>query len=205
MGLALAERAARRGASVTVIAANVALAAPPGVEVVPVGTAAELGSACDERFDACDVLLMAAAVADFRPRDPVAHKLKKSDASTPVSIDLEPTEDVLSGLAARRRPGQVLVGFAAEHGDGAVAYGRGKLERKRLDAIVINDISQPGIGFDASENEVTIIVAGGAERRMTRAGKGHIADGVLDEVQKLLAKESDDRAIRTDPTRAARV
>ena len=205
MGLALAERAARRGASVTVIAANVALAAPPGVEVVPVGTAAELGSACDERFDACDVLLMAAAVADFRPRDPVAHKLKKSDASTPVSIDLEPTEDVLSGLAARRRPGQVLVGFAAEHGDGAVAYGRGKLERKQLDAIVINDISQPGIGFDASENEVTIIVAGGAERRMTRAGKGHIADGVLDEVQKLLAKESDDRAIRTDPTRAARV
>jgi phosphopantothenoylcysteine decarboxylase/phosphopantothenate--cysteine ligase len=205
MGFALAERAAHRGAGVTVIAANVGLTPPPGVEVIPVGSAAELGAACDERFDACDVLLMAAAVADFRPRDPVSYKLKKSDPSTPASIDLEPTEDVLSGLAARRRPGQVLVGFAAEHGDGAVAYGRRKLERKHLDAIVINDISQPGIGFEASDNEVTIILAGGAERRMTRAGKGHIADGVLDEVEKLRAKESDDRAIRTDPTRAARV
>jgi phosphopantothenoylcysteine decarboxylase / phosphopantothenate---cysteine ligase len=205
MGFALAERAARRGASVTVVAANVGLAPPRGVEVVPVGTAAELGAACHERFDACDVLLMAAAVADFRPRDPVSYKLKKSDPSNPPRVELEPTEDVLSTLAARRRAGQVLVGFAAEHGEGAVAYGRGKLERKQLDAIVINDISQPGIGFDAAENEVTIVLAGGAERRMTRAGKGHIADGVLNEVEKLLAKESDDRAIRTDAARAARV
>jgi phosphopantothenoylcysteine decarboxylase/phosphopantothenate--cysteine ligase len=186
MGFALAERAARRGASVTVVAANVGLAPPRGVEVVPVGTAAEL-------------------VADFRPRDPVSYKLKKSDPSNPPRVELEPTEDVLSTLAARRRAGQVLVGFAAEHGEGAVAYGRGKLERKQLDAIVINDISQPGIGFDAAENEVTIVLAGGAERRMTRAGKGHIADGVLNEVEKLLAKESDDRAIRTDAARAARV
>ncbi|HEY2441133.1 MAG TPA: bifunctional phosphopantothenoylcysteine decarboxylase/phosphopantothenate--cysteine ligase CoaBC [Solirubrobacteraceae bacterium] len=205
MGFALAERAARRGAQVTVVAANVALAPPPGVEVVPVVTAAELGAVCAERFPESDVLLMAAAVADFRPRDPAGHKLKK-DAGPP-RVELEPTEDVLSALAQARRPGQVLVGFAAEHGGDAVAYGRAKLDRKRLDAIVVNDISQPGIGFDAAENEVTMIVAGGDDHRLARSSKELIADGVLDEVEKLLvsSKESDDRATRTDADRASRV
>ena len=207
MGFALAQQAARRGARVTVVAANVALATPPGVEIVPVTTAAELGAACAGRFGDCDVLLMAAAVADFRPREPAARKLKKSDPPVAPQIELEVTEDVLSALSDRRRPGQVLVGFAAEHGPGAEEYGRGKLERKHLDAIVVNDVSQPGIGFDTPENEVTIVLAQGAARRLARAGKTSIADGVLDVVQDLLslAKESDDRAIRTGPTRAARV
>jgi phosphopantothenoylcysteine decarboxylase / phosphopantothenate---cysteine ligase len=207
MGFALAERAARRGAEVTVIAANVSLPAPESVDVVPVTTAAELKAACDERFAETDVLLMAAAVADFRPRDPAAHKIKKTDPAGPPVLELEPTEDVLSALAATRRPGQVLVGFAAEHGDGAIAYGRDKLERKRLDAIVVNDISQPGIGFDAAENEVTILLVDGSEHRLRRTRKEQIAEGVLDEVDKLLvlAKESDDRTIRTDPARAAGV
>ena len=203
MGFALAGRAARRGAEVTVIAANVSLPAPPGVHVVPVGTAAELNVACEERFTQTDVLLMAAAVADFRPRDPAAEKIKKDGG--PPELALEATEDVLSALGAGRRPGQVLVGFAAEHGDRAVEYGRDKLERKRLDAIVVNDISRPGIGFDAAENEVTILVADGSEHRLRRSRKEQIADGVLDEVDRLLAKESDDRAIRTDPARAAGV
>jgi phosphopantothenoylcysteine decarboxylase/phosphopantothenate--cysteine ligase len=203
MGFALAERAARRGAHVTVIAANVTLPEPAGVEVVAVESAAELEAACAERFDACDVLLMAAAVADFRPTDPAGHKLKK-DAGVP-RVELEPTADVLSALAARRRPGQLLVGFAAEHGADAVDFGRDKLARKRLDAIVINDISQAGIGFDSSENEVTIVLADGSDRSLSRAGKGHIADGVLDEVEKLRVKESHNRAIRTDPARPARV
>jgi phosphopantothenoylcysteine decarboxylase/phosphopantothenate--cysteine ligase len=205
MGFALAERAARRGAQVTVVAANVTLEPPLGVEVVPVVTAAELGAVCAERFPESDVLLMAAAVADFRPRDPAGHKLKK-DAGPP-RVELEPTEDVLSALAQARRPEQVLVGFAAEHGGDAVAYGRAKLDRKRLDAIVVNDISQPGIGFDAAENEVTMIVAGGDDHRLARSSKELIADGVLDEVEKLLvsSKESDDRAIRTDADRASRV
>ncbi len=203
MGFALAERAARRGAEVTVVAANTALPTPPGVSVVPVGTAAELKAACDERFDATDVLLMVAAVADFRPRDPAAHKLKKDDGAP--SLELEPTEDVLSALSGRRRPGQVLVGFAAEHGDGAIDYARDKLRRKRLDAIVVNDISQPGIGFDAADNEVTVLARDGSEHRLRRSRKEHIADGVLDEVEKLRAKESDDRAIRTDPARTAGV
>jgi phosphopantothenoylcysteine decarboxylase/phosphopantothenate--cysteine ligase len=203
MGFALAERAARRGAEVTVVAANVALPAPPGVQVVPVGTAAELKAACDERFDSTDVLLMAAAVADFRPRAPAAHKLKK-DAGTP-HLELEPTDDVLSALSGRRRPGQIVVGFAAEHGGGAVDYARDKLARKRLDAIVVNDISQPGIGFDAPDNEVTVLAADGSEHRLRRSRKEQIADGVLDEVEKLRTKESDDRAIRADPARTAGV
>jgi len=205
MGFALAERAARRGAEVTAVAANVALPTPAGVTVVPVETAAELKAACDERFDATDVLLMAAAVADFRPRDAAAHKLKKTDPTHPPQLVLEPTEDVLSTLAGRRRPGQVLVGFAAEHGDGAIDYARGKLERKRLDAIVVNDISQPGIGFDAADNEVTILARDGGELRLRRSRKEQIADGVLDEVDKLRAKESEDRAIRADPARTAGV
>ena len=205
MGFALAERAARRGAEVTVVAANVALPAPPGVHVVPVETAAELKAACDERFDSTDVLLMAAAVADFRPRDPAAHKLKKTDPTHPRRLELEPTDDVLSALSERRRPGQVLVGFAAEHGDGAMDYARDKLARKRLDAIVVNDISQPGIGFDAADNEVTVLARDGSELRLRRSRKEHIADGVLDEVEKLRVKESDDRAIRTDPARTAGV
>jgi phosphopantothenoylcysteine decarboxylase/phosphopantothenate--cysteine ligase len=205
MGFALAERAARRGAEVTVIAANVSLPAPPGATVVAVETAAELKVACDERFDAADVLLMAAAVADFRPRDPAAHKLKKTDPSHPSHLELEPTDDVLSALAARRRPGQVLVGFAAEHGGGAIDYARDKLERKRLDAIVVNDISRAGIGFDALDNEVTVLTRERAELRLRKARKEQIADGVLDEVDRIRTKESHDRAIRADPARTAGV
>jgi phosphopantothenoylcysteine decarboxylase / phosphopantothenate---cysteine ligase len=205
MGFALAERAARRGAEVTVVAANVALPDPPGVVVIPVATAAELKAACDERFDTTDVLLMAAAVADFRPSDPAPHKLKKTDPTHPRTLVLEPTEDVLSALAGRRRPGQVLVGFAAEHGDGALDYGRDKLERKQLDAIVVNDISQPGIGFDAADNEVTILSTERGELRLRRSRKERIAEGVLDEVEKLRTKESHDRAIRADPARTAGV
>ncbi|MGA9856910.1 MAG: bifunctional phosphopantothenoylcysteine decarboxylase/phosphopantothenate--cysteine ligase CoaBC [Solirubrobacteraceae bacterium] len=203
MGYALARRAARRGATVTLVSANPSLPDPDGVEVIPVSTAAELGRACDERFDGCDVLLMAAAVADFRPRDPAAHKLKK-DAGTP-QVELEPTPDVLSALAGRRRAGQVLVGFAAEHGEDAVAYGHGKLERKNLDAIVVNDISRPEIGFDSEENEVTIVLAGAGERRLEQSGKERIADGVLDEVERLLVKESGDRVVGADAARTAGV
>jgi phosphopantothenoylcysteine decarboxylase/phosphopantothenate--cysteine ligase len=204
MGFALAARAARRGAEVTLVAANVALDPPPGVTVVPVGTAADLKQACEAEFERADVLLMAAAVADFRPASPAGTKLKK-DRGAP-QIELEPTEDVLSALAARRRPGQVLVGFAAEHGDGALDYARAKLERKRLDAVVVNDISNPAIGFDAPDNEVTVLTAGGGTRRIAKTGKDQVAECVLDEVEALRArKESSDRAARADPHRVAGV
>jgi phosphopantothenoylcysteine decarboxylase/phosphopantothenate--cysteine ligase len=203
MGYALAEQALARGAEVTLVAANVALPAPAGVRSVAVQTAAELATACHEAFPACDVLLMAAAVADFRPRNAAQTKLKK-DQGAP-RIELEATEDVISALAAQRRPGQILVGFAAEHGTGAVQYGRDKLERKRLDAVVVNDIAEPGIGFDAAENEVTIVTAAGGERHVARVAKEQVAEAVLDEVDLLIGRETDHRANRADADRAARV
>jgi phosphopantothenoylcysteine decarboxylase/phosphopantothenate--cysteine ligase len=185
MGFALAARAARRGASVTVVAANVALPRPPGAELRLVETAAELADACAELFPSCDVLLMAAAVADFRPASPAAGKIKK-DAGAPDTIALERTEDVLAGLAAARRADQTVVGFAAEHGEDALAYAREKLARKRLDAIVVNDVSRADIGFDADENEVTIITPAG-ESPVARAPKAQVADAILDAVAELRA------------------
>jgi phosphopantothenoylcysteine decarboxylase/phosphopantothenate--cysteine ligase len=181
MGYALAAEAARRGASVTVVAANVALPDPPGVSVVPVSTAAELAAACDARFDAADLLLMAAAVADYRPAAPHAGKLKKDVTGDALELRLERTADVLSGLAERRRPGQILVGFAAEHGDGALANARRKREAKGLDAVVLNDVSQAGIGFDANDNEV-VVVLDSEDLHVPRSAKAHIARAILDAV-----------------------
>lgn len=189
MGYALAREAVRRGAEVTVIAANVGLPHPPGARMVNVQTAAELADACGNELDGCDVLLMSAAVADFRPAGPVNRKLKK-DQGIP-QIELEPTEDVLSLLAERRRPDQVIVGFAAEHGKDAVELGRGKLERKRLDAIVVNDISRAGIGFESDDNEVTILTADGGERHVPRSRKELVARAVLDEVERLRTRRTD--------------
>jgi phosphopantothenoylcysteine decarboxylase/phosphopantothenate--cysteine ligase len=204
MGLSLAAAAARRGADVTVVAANVSLPAPAGVRVIAVETAAELLDACEARFDAADVLLMAAAVADFRPRAAAAAKLKK-DAGPP-ALELEPTTDVLGTLSARRRPGQVLVGFAAETGEGAIAYAREKLARKRLDAIVVNDVAVEGIGFDSADNEVTVVTADGVEAELERAGKDAIADGVLTRIDQLLTHGGrEDSAAGASPYRTTGV
>jgi phosphopantothenoylcysteine decarboxylase/phosphopantothenate--cysteine ligase len=183
MGFALAEEAARLGAAVTVIAANVELPRHPSVRYRDVVTAAELLDAAREEFARADVLCMAAAVADFRPAAPAGSKLKK-DQGVPV-VELEATEDVLATLGKARRPGQTLVGFAAEHGEGAVEYGRGKLARKGLDLVVVNDVSQPGIGFDTPDNEVTILGAGGAERAVPRGSKAEVARAILDEVARV--------------------
>ncbi len=190
MGFALAHAAGERGAQVTLVAANVALATPAGVTRHDVLTAAELSHACDEEFPGCDVLLMSAAVADFAPAAPEQGKIKKS-ARAHLELVLEPTADVLAGLAARRRDGQTLVGFAAEHGERAVECARAKLIDKGLDALVVNDISRPDIGFDVDANEVTILSAarGGhsqiAERHVPRATKAHVAEAILDVVEGL--------------------
>ena len=181
MGFALAEEAKRRGANVTVIAANVSLPRAAGIEYVDVQTTAELADACSDRFDACDVLIMAAAVADYRPETAHGGKLKKDATGGELNLRLVRTTDVLSSLADRRRPGQTLVGFAAEHGEGALAYGRGKLERKKLDAVVVNDVSGAGIGFDAADNEVWIVTPDG-EHHVPKASKGRIAAAILDAV-----------------------
>ncbi|HUB73098.1 MAG TPA: bifunctional phosphopantothenoylcysteine decarboxylase/phosphopantothenate synthase [Solirubrobacteraceae bacterium] len=183
MGLALAEAAAARDAEVTLIAANVALPAPPGVRRRDVVTAAELAGAARQEFAAADVLLMAAAVADFAPATPAEGKLKKAGRER-LELVLEATEDVLASLAAQRRDGQTLVGFAAEHGEGAITHARAKLAGKGLDAIVVNDIARPDIGFDSEHNEVTIITAG-EQRHVPRAGKDAVAEAVLDAVQRL--------------------
>jgi phosphopantothenoylcysteine decarboxylase/phosphopantothenate--cysteine ligase len=185
MGFALAEEAAALGADVTVIAANVRLPRHPRIRYVDVQTAAELETAARAGFPACDLLLMAAAVADFRPADPAAGKLKKAGRDG-LAIELEPTTDVLGALAPLRRPGQVVIGFAAEHGEGALDYGRDKLARKGLDAIVVNDVSGAGIGFDALENEVTILTAAG-ERHVPRATKADVARTILEVAGELRA------------------
>ena len=203
MGFALAHEAVRRGADVTVIAANVGREPPPEARIIAVHTAAELAAACRNELADYDVLLMSAAVADFRPAGPVDRKLKKEDGVP--KIELERTEDVLSALAELRRRDQTLVGFAAEHGKGAVERGRGKLERKRLDAVVVNDIADAGIGFESDDNEVTILTADGAERHVPRARKERIAQAVLDEVERLRTTRGGTDGARADTRSPARV
>ena len=175
MGLALAEAARAMGAVPTLIAANVALPIPSHIESVEVSTAEELGVELDARFDSCDLLLMAAAVADFRPVRATTGKIDKSEGVP--KIELEQVPDLLSGVAARRRADQVVFGFAAEHGL-STDRARSKLERKQLDAIVFNDISNPGIGFDSSDNEVTIITSNGSSS-IPRADKSVVAQSIL--------------------------
>ncbi len=199
MGFALAQVAQSRGAEVTLVAANVALPTPAGVERRDVGSAAELEQSCNEVFPACDVLLMAAAVADFTPATPEEGKIKKERRER-LELDLRPTADVLRGLSAQRREGQTLVGFAAEHGAYAVQSARGKLTAKGLDALVVNDISRRDIGFDSDANEVTILSAPGAhrnplatdpdtieieQRHVPRASKEEVAWAILDAVEAL--------------------
>lgn len=184
MGLALAAEAARRGADVTLIAANLALPKPGGVRVLEVETAAELLAAAESAFAEADVLLMAAAVADFRPAGALDAKIAKTGRDG-LALELEPTDDVLAELGRRRTENQTLIGFAAEHGEGAVDRGRTKLDRKGLDAVVVNDISRSDIGFDASDNEVTIITAAGGETRVSMSSKPAVAGAILDAVEAL--------------------
>jgi phosphopantothenoylcysteine decarboxylase/phosphopantothenate--cysteine ligase len=187
MGFALAAAARRRGAEVTLVAANVGIQEPAGVTVHRVHSAAELEQACERNFPACDVLLMAAAVADFRPASPEQGKIKKRGRSH-LTIELEPTPDVLCGLSSRRRPGQTLVAFAAEHGADGLGLGleqaRAKLFAKGVDAVVFNDISRTDIGFDSTANEVTILTAE-EDERVPRAAKEVVAERILDTVERL--------------------
>jgi len=187
MGIALAAAAAKRGAEVTLIAANVALPAPPGVRRVDVETAAELAGAAAAEFPQAHVLLMAAAPADFRAADPAAGKLKRQDG---LDLHLEPTEDILASLSAGRSAGQTIVGFAAEAAADrgkAVERARGKLERKGADLIVFNDVSDPEIGFESERNAVTLI-AGQGETEVPIASKDEIAEAILQEVDRLREK-----------------
>ena len=189
-GYAVAAEAAARGAQVTLIS-TVELPVPPGVAVVEVETAAQLDAAVQLHASTSDVIVMSAAVADFRPVDPASHKLKKHDG--PPTIVLEPTPDILAGLGAVKRPDQVLVGFAAETSD-LVAQARDKLVRKGADLIVANDVSAPGVGFGHTTNAVSIIAATGEIRDVPLSDKRTVAAALLDTVVAVLAARSGDVA-----------
>jgi phosphopantothenoylcysteine decarboxylase/phosphopantothenate--cysteine ligase len=195
MGLALAEEAARRGADVTVVAANVALELP--ATAVRVETTAELEAAVRERFPDADVLIMAAAPADFRPAAPADEKISR-EGSEGLTVELEPTTDIVAAVAAERRADQTVMGFAAEHGDGGVERGRAKLARKGLDAVVVNDISRSDVGFDSTDNEVTIVLPDG-EREVGRRPKAEVAAAILDEVERLRTRPRTASTLETDP------
>ena len=182
MGVALAAEARRRGADVTLLAANLAVRPPDGVDVVETPTAAELEREALARAAEADVVVMAAAIADYRPADVLAEKRPKDTSAW--TVQLEPTVDVLAALGGRRREGQLLVGFAAETGEAGLARAREKLARKGADLFVFNDVSRTDIGFDASENEATLVSAAG-ERALPKAPKDEIASAILDEIEAL--------------------
>ena len=177
-GHAVADEAAARGAAVTLVTTT-RRRASAGVDVVRVETAAEMEDAVLAAAAHADVVIMAAAVADFRPRAPVAGKLRKADGVP--EIVLEPTPDILAALGRDRRPGQVLVGFAAETSDLA-ASARRKLADKGVDLVVANDVSAPGAGFDADTNEVVLVGADGTEQTVPLTDKREVARAVLDAV-----------------------
>jgi phosphopantothenoylcysteine decarboxylase / phosphopantothenate---cysteine ligase len=178
MGSAVAAEARRRGADVTLVASNLSVPVPVGVNVVQAPTAEDVARETLARGDA-DVVVMAAAVADYRPADAEQEKRPKDDR--PWTVTLEPTTDVLRELGARRTNGQLLVGFAADGGERGLERAREKLGNKRVDLIVFNDVSRDDIGFDAGDNEV-VLVSGSGERHIQKAAKERIAAAILDEV-----------------------
>ena len=178
MGSAVAAEARRRGADVTLVASNLSVPVPVGVDVVQAPTAEDVARETLARGDA-DVVVMAAAVADYRPAEAEQEKRPKDDR--PWTVTLEPTTDVLRELGARRTNGQLLVGFAADRGERGLERAREKLGNKRVDLIVFNDVSRDDIGFDAADNEV-VLVSGAGERRIQKAAKERIAAAILDEV-----------------------
>ncbi|MEY4339761.1 MAG: phosphopantothenoylcysteine decarboxylase/phosphopantothenate--cysteine ligase [Actinomycetota bacterium] len=177
-GYAIAAEAAARGARVSLVS-TVDLPLPRGVELHPVETAAQMQAVLERLAPTADVVVMAAAVADFRPVQAADGKLKK-DRGVP-EVLLEPTPDILAGLGERKHAGQVLVGFAAETDD-LVANAVSKLQRKRLDLVVANDVSAPGVGFQHDTNAVTLVRADGSQQSVPLTDKGTIAKVVLDTV-----------------------
>jgi phosphopantothenoylcysteine decarboxylase / phosphopantothenate---cysteine ligase len=184
MGVALAEEARRRGAEVVLLAANLAVPPPARVETIETPTAAAMLESALQVED-FDIALLAAAVADYRPADALTTKRAKSAGSW--TLELEPTTDIARRLGERKRAGQVLVAFGAEHGEEGLERKRRMLEEKHADLVVFNDVSRGDIGFDAHDNEVVLISAGG-ERRVPKTDKRRIAATILDEAESLLER-----------------
>jgi len=175
-GHAVAAEAAARGGDVVLVTTRPETA-PPGVRVIPVETAAEMAAVCRIEAPTADVVVMAAAVADFRPATTADGKLKKIDGAP--TVELVPTEDILAGLGEAKPSGQVLIGFAAETDD-LLDNAADKLERKNLDAIVANDVSKDGVGFEHATNEVTVLVADGTRHDVPLTTKRDVARTILD-------------------------
>jgi phosphopantothenoylcysteine decarboxylase / phosphopantothenate---cysteine ligase len=182
MGTALAAEALRRGAEVTLIASNLGVDPPTGVEVVQAPTAADLARETLARGDA-DVVVMAAAVADYRPAETEAAKRPKDRGTW--QVELEPTDDVLRELGAQSANGSILVGFAAETGEGGLDRARAKRTGKNADLVVYNDVARVDVGFESAENEVVLISEAG-ERRVDKAPKERVAAEIWNEVERLL-------------------
>jgi phosphopantothenoylcysteine decarboxylase/phosphopantothenate--cysteine ligase len=182
MGVALAEEARRRGAEVIVLAANLSVDVPYGIEAIPTPTAESMRDAALALPDV-DVLLLAAAVADYRPAEAVSGKRPKDDQVW--TLELAPTDDIAKALGERKRAGQVLVAFGAEHGEEGLERKRAMLETKNADLVVFNDVGRSDIGFDSADNEV-LLIARDRERAVPKAAKAAVAAAILDEVERLL-------------------
>jgi phosphopantothenoylcysteine decarboxylase/phosphopantothenate--cysteine ligase len=189
MGVAVAAEAERRGAKVTLVGANLTVPAPDGVELVPAPTAEDVAREVLARADA-DLVVMAAAVADYRPAE--THDGKRPKDGAPWTLALEPTLDVLAALGERRSNGRLLVGFAAEASADGLERARGKLHNKGVDLVVYNDVSRDDIGFDAVDNEVVLLTKEG-ERQVALAPKEDVAAEILDEVERLLESDGTSR------------
>lgn len=185
MGYAIAEAASARGADVLLVSGPSALPVPPGVEVQRIESTAELEAAVRHALPQADVLVMAAAPADYRPARAASAKIPRE--GRPPAIELEPTQDILAGTVDLRRKGSVIVGFALETGD-PIAKGRAKLERKALDLIVVNDALEPGAGFEIETNRVTILGRDGARVDVPLMQKREVAEALLDEVEKRIGR-----------------
>lgn len=186
MGYRVAEAAWERGADVVLVSGPVALPAPVGVTVRRVETTKDLAGAVEAEVAAADVLIMAAAPADFRPASPSPSKQPRSEGA--LALPLEPTDDVLGGTRGRRKPGSVTVGFALETGGDAVARARVKLVRKDLDLIVVNDATEPGAGFEHDTNRVALVDREGGVRILPLQSKREVAEAILDAVEARLGR-----------------
>jgi phosphopantothenoylcysteine decarboxylase/phosphopantothenate--cysteine ligase len=185
MGVAIAAAAWRRGADVELVAGPLSVAPPPGTTLHHVESTEHMAGAVERLLGRADVLVMAAAPADFRSAAPADAKIKKSDAPAPIT--LAPTTDILRSTKAARRDGAVIVGFALETND-ALANGKTKLASKDLDMIVVNDATEAGAGFGVDTNRVTLLMRGGAEERLPLMAKTEVADAILDRVERLLGR-----------------
>lgn len=179
MGYALAAAAVARGWDVDLVSGPVSLPGPQGARTIRVVSAAEMFAACEPLFAKCDLFIAVAAVSDFRPKSASAQKLKKTDAG--LTLELEPTVDILKTLGLRKRAGQTVVGFAAETND-VEAYARRKLAEKNLDWIVANDVGRPGLGMNADDNAVIMISRSGARVELGPKAKGELAIQILDTI-----------------------